>query len=470
MPVDPKNRLNDLDSRQWLQFQKSWFQVSENTIQEFFRFFTKEKREDGHISRIGILPEHISRLSEILSACGRQPLIIDETVAEGAADYVFVDWRDEKDTIESYNDKSSVRLEKIHAAARALRLNGYLTILMRNARDNATLLPFAWHFSQQVAAIVSAKDEKIACEPAAQLVEVSGWQTEQNFFYCLTFRKEQDVPKTAPSFRPLEIHHLADPAQEKTTHSRSSWNVVKPPPREKGVLLHPAKFPEPMIAQFIEAFSAPGEVVLDPMAGTGSALLAARRTGRRCAGIELNPKFVEIIRQRLQQDDMFNTVGVGALICGDATKEESYQALPPVIDYVVTSPPYWDMLRMKGAETQKKRRDAGLLVFYSDHAEDLGNLSDYDEFLKMLIRTYRLVIDRLKPGGFMTVIVKNVKKRGKVYPLAWDIAFALAPFMELRHEQIWCQDDQKIAPFGYRYAWVSNTFHHYCLHFRKPSI
>ncbi len=470
MSIDPKNRINDLDSRQWLQFQKSWFPVSENTIQDFFRFFTKQKKADGQISRIGILPEQASGLSETIIACGRQPLIMDETVAEGAADYVFVDWRDEKDTIESYNNKGATRLAKIHTAVRTLQLNGYITILMRNASNYATLLPFAWHFSQQVTAIVSPKDEKIACEPAANLDDANGWQTEQNFFYCLTFRKVQDGPEIAQSFRPLEIHQLVNATQEKTTHRRSSWNVVKPPPREKGVLLHPAKFPEPMIAQFIEDFSEPGELVLDPMAGTGSALLAARRTGRRCAGIELNPAFVEIIRQRLQQDDLFSASGVGALICGDATKEESYQALPPVIDYVVTSPPYWDMLRMKGAETQKKRRDSGLLVFYSNRAEDLGNLSDYDDFLKMLFAAYHLVIDRLKPGGFMTVIVKNVKKRGKVYPLAWDIAFALAPFLELRHEQIWCQDDQRLAPFGYRYAWVSNTFHHYCLHFRKPSI
>jgi hypothetical protein len=125
---------------------------------------------------------------------------------------------------------------------------------------------------------------------------------------------------------------------------------------------------------------------------------------------------------------------------------------------------------MKGAETQKKRRDAGLLVFYSEHENDLGNVPDYEAFIAMLLRAYRLVIERLKPGGFMTVIVKNVKKRGKIFPLAWDIAFALSPFMELRHEQLWCQDDQKLSPFGYRYAWVSNTFHHYCLHFRKPPV
>jgi len=468
MPIDPKNRLNDLDSRQWLQFQKSWFLDSNDTVHAFIRFFTKQKNSDDHASRVGILPEQTDRLSSLIRASGRSPLPVERSAADGTADYVLIDWRDEKDTLQSYRDHGPARLAKVYAAARVLRLNGYLTILMRNATSAATLLPFAWHFSRLVTRFLSAKDEKIGCEAQAPPTASNGWQTAQNCFYCLIFRKDEEIAQPAPAFMPLEISHLADADREQAVNRRSAWDVVKPPPREKGVLLHPAKFPESLITQFIEDFSRPGELVFDPMAGTGSALLAAHRAGRRSAGIELNAAFVRIIQQRVQQEDLFNQSSLTALVCGDATQKESYENVPRMIDYVVTSPPYWDMLRMKGAETQKKRRDAGLPVFYSEGANDLGNLEDYNQFIEMLLRAYRLVIDRLKPGGFMTVIVKNVKKRGRIYPLAWDIAFALAPYLELRHEQFWCQDDQKLAPFGYRYAWVSNTFHHYCLHFRKP--
>ena len=469
MPVDPKNRLNDLDSRQWLQFQKSWFPVSENTVEEFIRFFTKQKNADGHPGVVGFLAEQAGQLCGAAHASGRRSSIIEEATAVVPADYVLIDWQADKDSLASYNNKGSARIAKLHAAARALRRGGYLSVFMRNATLNGTLLPLAWHFAMQISSLLTLKDEKIACETIAASEEAIGWQTDQQLFYCLNFRKDNEISSTTPEFRPLEIFHQHRDSQEKRMPRRSAWNVVKPPPREKGVLLHPAKFPEPLIAQFIEDFSKPGDIVLDPMAGTGSALVAARTTGRRSAGIEINPSFVKIIRRRLQQDDMFsNGMAADTLICGDATKEETYAQLPPVIDYIVTSPPYWDMLRMKGAETQQKRRDAGLLVFYSDHSRDLGNLADYEEFLALLLRAYRLVIARLKPGGFMTVIVKNVKKRGKIYPLAWHLALALAPELELRHEQIWCQDDQKLAPFGYRYAWVSNTFHHYCLHFRKP--
>jgi hypothetical protein len=55
-------------------------------------------------------------------------------------------------------------------------------------------------------------------------------------------------------------------------------------------------------------------------------------------------------------------------------------------------------------------------------------------------------------------------------PFAWDLAIRLSkpPYRYvLKKEKIWCQDHKVLHPFGYPYAWVSNTHHHYCLVFRK---
>ena len=51
-----------------------------------------------------------------------------------------------------------------------------------------------------------------------------------------------------------------------------------------------------------EFFTRKGETVLDPMAGTGSTLVAALRAGRNSYGIELNPKYARIAKQIIEDE------------------------------------------------------------------------------------------------------------------------------------------------------------------------
>ena len=251
---------------------------------------------------------------------------------------------------------------------------------------------------------------------------------------------------------------------------QKSWFIHNPPPRKKGVLVHPAKFPETMAQEFIEFFTKEGETILDPMAGTGSTLVAALRAGRNSYGIELNPKYAKIAAKII--DEERNVLGekveglTSKVINGDAANALDLGLV--TFDYVLTSPPYWDMLKAKGAETQKKRRDSDELdVHYSDDPNDLGNIEDYEKFLEGLIDIYKRLKPLLREKAYLTIIVKNVKKGGKIYPLAWDLARELGKTYTLKDEKIWLQDNQSLAPFGMGSAWVSNTFHHYCLQFRN---
>ena len=251
---------------------------------------------------------------------------------------------------------------------------------------------------------------------------------------------------------------------------QKSWFIHNPPPRKKGVLVHPAKFPETMAQEFIEFFTKRGETVLDPMAGTGSTLIAALRAGRNSYGIELNPNYAEIARQLITEERAaLGNSGdnlKSEIITGDASQISTLNL--PTIDYVLTSPPYWDMLHAKGAATQKKRRSAAELdVFYSDDPNDLGNIHDYEAFLAKLVAIYAGLKPLLREKAYLTIIVKNVKKGGKIYPLAWDLGRELGKVYTLKDEKLWLQDNQRLAPYGLGSAWVSNTFHHYCLQFRN---
>jgi DNA modification methylase len=229
---------------------------------------------------------------------------------------------------------------------------------------------------------------------------------------------------------------------------QKSWFVHNPPRRKANVLRHPAKFPETLAGEFIEFFTKRGQVALDPMAGTGSALVAALRAGRHSYGIELNPTYAGIARQVIAEErqELGDPAGglVAEVITGDAVEFAQHAAAHdiPTIDYVLTSPPYWDMLHRRGAQTQRKRRASPELdVIYSDDPNDLGNIADYDRFLERLVQIYAGIKPFLRRRAYLTIIVKNVKKGGVIYPLAWDLAGQLGRVYTLKDEKIWCQDD-----------------------------
>ena len=95
--------------------------------------------------------------------------------------------------------------------------------------------------------------------------------------------------------------------QHESAHLLAKGN---PPPPEKpigdviewkytGNHYHPAQKPLAVLTPLIEAFSRPGDMVLDPFAGSGSTLLAAKMLGRNWLGIELDKEYHATARRRL---------------------------------------------------------------------------------------------------------------------------------------------------------------------------
>ena len=69
----------------------------------------------------------------------------------------------------------------------------------------------------------------------------------------------------------------------------------------KGLQHHPTVKPEMMCADAILDLTNRDDIVLDPFLGSGSTLIAAHRTGRRCFGIELDPLYVDVAVRRYQE-------------------------------------------------------------------------------------------------------------------------------------------------------------------------
>ena len=68
--------------------------------------------------------------------------------------------------------------------------------------------------------------------------------------------------------------------------------------RELGATkIHDTQKPIPLLERLIEIFTDPGDVVIDPCAGSGSTLRAAANLGRKAYGFEVNKKFVELSKK-----------------------------------------------------------------------------------------------------------------------------------------------------------------------------
>ena len=66
---------------------------------------------------------------------------------------------------------------------------------------------------------------------------------------------------------------------------------------------HPARFPYKLAWMHVSSWSNPGDVVLDPMVGGGTTLLAAKELGRKYIGIDISDKYCELSRIKVGQSE-----------------------------------------------------------------------------------------------------------------------------------------------------------------------
>lgn len=69
------------------------------------------------------------------------------------------------------------------------------------------------------------------------------------------------------------------------------FNCMDWPRDNEAEKIHPTQKPVELLKRLIELFTDPGDVVIDPVAGSGSTLIAAERTGRKAYGFEIKKEF-----------------------------------------------------------------------------------------------------------------------------------------------------------------------------------
>jgi DNA modification methylase len=79
-----------------------------------------------------------------------------------------------------------------------------------------------------------------------------------------------------------------------TRSETTVWDIPRPSKSEQ----HPTMKPVELVQRALENSSKDGDIVFDPFLGSGSTLIACQKTGRRCFGFELDPRYADRIVQR----------------------------------------------------------------------------------------------------------------------------------------------------------------------------
>ncbi|MGH2867856.1 MAG: TRM11 family SAM-dependent methyltransferase, partial [Solirubrobacteraceae bacterium] len=174
---------------------------------------------------------------------------------------------------------------------------------------------------------------------------------------------------------------------------------------------HPGKMLPEIARRAISAYSAPGDVVLDPMCGIGTSLVEAVHLGRNAFGIEYESRWAELAEANLALAEAFGATGSGAIRQGDAREMGSLvpASMRGRIALVLMSPPYGSSVH------GQVRVRAGEVLKHDDrYSRDTSNLAHVGEveLLHAVRDIFAAAAHLLRPGGMVVVTARPWRRDG----------------------------------------------------------
>jgi DNA modification methylase len=242
---------------------------------------------------------------------------------------------------------------------------------------------------------------------------------------------------------------------------------------DKEAFAHPAPFLIKDIERLISMFTKKDMIVLDPFMGSGTTGIAAGNLGRRSVGIDLNTHYRELALQRYVAKNM--NADYHRYLIGDSSKLVSTVG---IVDYIVTSPPYHNILRNNSSGIRDDKSHKGYrngsrqgVEYYTDMANDLGNQASYDEFTNLLHGVMQQCYAVLQDAKYCSIIIsdftvlkKEICVQSDIVSLMIDIGF------EFVGTVILSQENKPLYPFGYPFAYKINHMHQNIINFRKKGV
>jgi DNA modification methylase len=207
---------------------------------------------------------------------------------------------------------------------------------------------------------------------------------------------------------------------------------------------HPDYKAPHLMGQLIAFFTRPGDMVLDPFAGTGTTLVAASLLEREAVGFEINPDWIEVYYNICARED----IPKQKLVQGDCGHLIKF--VPPAsVDFIVIDPP--DPTRVQEWAGPVALSKPALEAFF--------------EFLHNLLEHCHKA---LRVKKHLVVFTHNLYQGGAYYHLTPHFANAAESVgFVLKGEKIWENKAEKLRPYGYPHTYVPNIVHYNILVFRR---
>jgi DNA modification methylase len=232
---------------------------------------------------------------------------------------------------------------------------------------------------------------------------------------------------------------------------------------------HPAPFSYQDVGRLIQFYTKENHKILDPFSGVASTVKACAVNNRLGYGIELNPKYHELGIERIntEVDESNKYKHQQKLILGDSI-EQIKQFNANFFDFIVTSPPYWNILNTVDHKNGERVKN-GLDHKYSEAENDLANIIEYEDFLNELSAFFDACSKYLKKGKYMNIVVSDFRKKDKYYVFHADLAKKIEEQgnFKLKGIRILYQRHKSIYPYGYPFSFVPNLHHQNVLIFQN---
>ncbi len=228
---------------------------------------------------------------------------------------------------------------------------------------------------------------------------------------------------------------------------------------------HPSPKPPQLMKKFVDFFTKEGQIVFDPFMGVGGTLIACSLSNRKGIGVDLSKNYIDLYKKVCKEID----VAEQTAIVGNSLELEKLLPKNTKFDFILTDPPYGEMLSKKRTGQKKKKTGVAAATPFTNHETDLGNM-ERENFLESLKNIITKSAEYLKPKGYIAVFVKDLQPNGNGHNMLHcyiTTKLLEIPDLSFKGYKIWYDATQKLYPFGYPHAFVSNQFHQFIMIFRK---